>query len=141
MWTKRPRGQIAKCAAAQALRVAFPEIASAPTAEEMEGKTIHLDEPTDAGDGAPRPDLGEWITKARATKTDAEAAAVWAEGGAAIAKTKNRRDYDELKAAVLVHRTALKDTIEANTIDAEPSQPKVDDPFVYDMEEAEGGAR
>lgn len=44
MWTKRPRGQIAKCAAAQALRIAFPEIASAPTADEMEGKTVHADE-------------------------------------------------------------------------------------------------
>jgi len=44
MWTKRPRGQIAKCAAAQALRIAFPEIASAPTADEMEGKQINADE-------------------------------------------------------------------------------------------------
>src|SRR6185369_8963423 len=44
MWTKRPRGQIAKCAAAQALRIAFPEIASAPTADEMEGKAITPDE-------------------------------------------------------------------------------------------------
>ena len=40
MWTKRPRGQIAKCAAAQALRSAFPEIAAQYTAEEMEGKDI-----------------------------------------------------------------------------------------------------
>lgn len=38
MWKKRPRGQISKCAEAQALRKAFPEIASAPTYEEMEGK-------------------------------------------------------------------------------------------------------
>lgn len=44
MWTKRPRGQIAKCAAAQALRIAFPEIASAPTADEMEGKQVHADD-------------------------------------------------------------------------------------------------
>lgn len=41
MWTKRPRGQIAKCAAAQALRLAFPEGGAQPTAEEMEGKTLY----------------------------------------------------------------------------------------------------
>lgn len=43
MWTKRPRGQIAKCASAQALRSAFPEIAAQYTAEEMEGKELHAD--------------------------------------------------------------------------------------------------
>ena len=40
MWRKRPRGQLAKCAEAQALRRAFPELGSAYTAEEMDGKTI-----------------------------------------------------------------------------------------------------
>ncbi|MCD9096151.1 phage recombination protein Bet [Luteimonas fraxinea] len=41
MWSKRVRGQIAKCAQAQALRMAFPEaVGSAPTAEEMEGKAF-----------------------------------------------------------------------------------------------------
>jgi phage recombination protein Bet len=49
MWKKRPRGQIAKCAQAQALRLAFPEMTgSAPTAEEMEGKFGGDDEPTTA---------------------------------------------------------------------------------------------
>lgn len=40
MWMKRPRGQIAKCASAQALRIAFPELGAAPTADEMEGKAL-----------------------------------------------------------------------------------------------------
>jgi len=45
MWAKRPYGQIAKCAEAQALRKAFPEIGSEPTADEMEGKVLYADEP------------------------------------------------------------------------------------------------
>lgn len=40
MWKKRPRGQLAKCAEAQALRKGFPEVGALPTAEEMQGKTL-----------------------------------------------------------------------------------------------------
>lgn len=42
MWKKRSRGQLAKCAEAQALRKAFPEFSAGPTAEEMEGKIIDI---------------------------------------------------------------------------------------------------
>lgn len=41
MWKKRSRGQIAKCAEAQALRKGFPEVGNQPTAEEMEGKALN----------------------------------------------------------------------------------------------------
>lgn len=41
MWQKRPYGQLGKCAEAQALRKAFPEIGSEPTADEMAGKALN----------------------------------------------------------------------------------------------------
>lgn len=41
MWTKRPHGQLAKCALAAALRIAFPEeIGGDYAAEEMDGQTV-----------------------------------------------------------------------------------------------------
>jgi len=42
MWARRPYAQLAKCAEAQALRKAFPEVGSAPTADEMEGKELDM---------------------------------------------------------------------------------------------------
>lgn len=42
MWKKRGRGQLAKCAEAQALRKGFPEVGNQPTADEMEGKVLDM---------------------------------------------------------------------------------------------------
>lgn len=58
MWKKRPYGQLAKCAEAQALRKAFPEICALPTAEEMEGKNLSSEEFEEIQKSKPVPGKG-----------------------------------------------------------------------------------
>jgi phage recombination protein Bet len=70
MWTKRPRGQIAKCAAAQALRLAFPEMGAQPTAEEMEGKQLDEDENAPAHVGKPAVTMPQPRAKAPPAQQD-----------------------------------------------------------------------
>lgn len=116
MWTKRPYGQIAKCAEAQALRKAFPEIGSEPTADEMMGKTLNefaedarqiLKDVSDA----PSADqlLDEYRAKLAETNEDEAAAALWATAGKALLATGDKRAYNTFKAEVINHRTALRD--------------------------------
>lgn len=68
MWKKRPFGQIAKCAEAQALRKGFPEVGAAPTADEMEGKDF--DPTTMTGDNT-------YEAKAAPAKTEQAAPAYY----------------------------------------------------------------
>lgn len=73
MWKKRPYGQLAKCAQAQALRMAFPEIGAMPTAEEMEGKQWDDGQTIDATDPTYRiPTPKTKTTKASDTATTVE---------------------------------------------------------------------
>lgn len=107
MWTKRPRGQIAKCASAQALRIAFPEIASQPTADEMEGKQLHPDDtpPPPAG---PRFDLDGYLAKVKAAETADALGNVWKAGVKAANEASDKPGYDALKAAVTARGAAIK---------------------------------
>ena len=44
MWIKRPRGMLSKTAESQALRKAFPDLGAAETAEEMEGRSLSVED-------------------------------------------------------------------------------------------------
>lgn len=122
MWARRVKGQLAKCTEAQALRKAFPEHAGAPTAEEMEGRTIHGDTDLErqALEGMVDPAvLQAWILKAQAATTDEDAQHVYRDGIAAMG-TKDLTSAATFKKAVIERRTALKN---AQATDATPRQP------------------
>lgn len=122
MWKKRSRGQIAKCAEAQALRRAFPEVGSAPTAEEMEGKPMQQEV-----DITPAATVTQdWVAAARACATATELTAVWTAGVAEIRLAGNKPLYDELKKVVEERGKAFAAKpaeVEINDVPVEPAEP------------------
>jgi phage recombination protein Bet len=114
MWSKRPRGQIAKCAAAQALRLAFPEMGAQPTAEEMEGKTMHDDMPAQQPTGeVASPELVR-LADAAAIAGEAAYQKFWSETGKDNRKLLGA-DHEARKAIAL--KADAKRTVEADVID------------------------
>lgn len=116
MWKKRMRGQIAKCAEAQALRKGFPEVGSAPTAEEMEGKSIGAEI-----DITPQPAAltQDWLGAVAACETTDEVTAVWQAGVKEIQAANDKGMYDRFKSAVGARGNTLKQA-------AEPVEPMTD---------------
>ncbi|UOD28748.1 phage recombination protein Bet [Massilia violaceinigra] len=110
MWKKRSRGQISKCAEAQALRKGFPEVGSAPTAEEMEGKTIgpEIDSSQSANVLAITQD---WAAAAAACATTEEVTAVWKVAIKELQAAGDMAEYDRVKAAVAKRGKELTATL------------------------------
>lgn len=122
MWTKRPRGQIAKCAAAQALRIAFPEIASAPTADEMEGKQVQADEAPTMPEAAPDTLL---LAAAKAADGGVESLRAWW-------NTQTEADRLLMAPSFKALKKRAADADASRTVE----EPAID-PFVADMEAAQ----
>ena len=100
MWSKRPYGQIAKCAQAQALRMAFPEVGSSPTADEMEGKALDMGAAEIIEDAAPKLDVGML-----------EAAQNAADGGRAMFQSYWRALTPAARSALAPHLDGLRDRV------------------------------
>jgi phage recombination protein Bet len=99
MWRRRPRGQLAKCTEAQALRKAFPERTGAPTAEEMAGKPLD-DDPNIIEGGPPvarrepqRKSVQTVVPKAQPVSEQETSTA----GNGDAADMSNQRAYIEMK--------------------------------------------
>jgi phage recombination protein Bet len=112
MWSKRPYGQLAKCAEAQALRKGFPEIGSGPTAEEMAGKSIDADYAAPAATLA-EPDDGLMTAAREAAMSGTEAFRAYWKALAPIYRTQLQASLPTLKEAA--------QAADARTVDEPPA--------------------
>lgn len=130
MWTKRPRGQIAKCAEAQALRKAFPEIAGAATAEEMEGKPLVADETPPPAPSPTWPD-DAFVAQFSRWQKAVQAGLKTVDDIVTMARSKG--------ALTAAQETQIRGIKKADAADATPTAAPApaSDPFVDEMEAAE----
>jgi phage recombination protein Bet len=131
MWQKRAFGQLAKCAEAQALRMAFPEFSGGqPTAEEMEGKTFigptieARAEPEAQPQEPPKRTLGQFID---ALEIELRAAETWEAVAAIVERDDVRRARDVAKNGMADRLSDMIDAAQercmAQTSDTEGTTP------------------
>lgn len=144
MWSKRTRGQLAKCATAQALRAAFPEIAAQYTQEELAGKTIHDIDDVDPLD-QPR-NFGLTSDRAKAIRKAAAAALQKFnedDSFGAYGEVEGITDNDEMQAlwSILKPHSALRTAIKAHAKEARERQEALDAAHAaYEAEQAKARA-
>lgn len=124
MWRKRAYGQLAKCAQAQALRIAFPELGASPTAEEMEGKPMD-------------PNVGDIVEMAVTVPPEllAKAQAAAAQGFKVYAEFFEKTLTKHERQLLQFEHDALK--LKATEVDAERKKEAID--AEENGAEAEGG--